>query len=69
MVMLAIYDQFIVPFLCRRTGYANGITHLQCIGIGFASMILASVIAAVVSQPPRRQPGFEPGAGTERPLC
>ncbi|KAJ1271663.1 hypothetical protein BS78_06G143700 [Paspalum vaginatum] len=50
MVMLAIYDRFIVPFLRRRTGYASGITHLQRIGIGFASMILASVIAAVVER-------------------
>ena len=50
MVMLAIYDRFIVPFLRRRTGYASGITHLQHIGIGFASMILASVIAAVVER-------------------
>ncbi|KAL6903591.1 hypothetical protein ACP4OV_004404 [Aristida adscensionis] len=49
-VMLAIYDRFIVPFLRRRTGYANGITHLQRISIGFASMILASVIAAVVER-------------------
>ncbi|KAK3144404.1 hypothetical protein QOZ80_4AG0312650 [Eleusine coracana subsp. coracana] len=50
MVMLAIYDQFIVPFLRKRTGYASGITHLQRISIGFASMILASVIAAVVEK-------------------
>ncbi|KAL6652478.1 hypothetical protein ACP70R_011403 [Stipagrostis hirtigluma subsp. patula] len=50
MVMLVIYDQFIVPFLRRRTGYASGITHLQRIGIGFVSMILASVIAAVVER-------------------
>nr|CAB3487471.1 unnamed protein product [Digitaria exilis] len=46
----SIYDRFIVPFLRRRTGYASGITHLQRIGIGFASMILASVIAAVVER-------------------
>ena len=50
MVMLAIYDRFIVPFLRRRTGYSNGITHLQRIGIGFVSMILASIIAAVVER-------------------
>lgn len=50
MAMLAIYDRFIVPFLRRRTGYASGITHLQRIGMGFASMILASVIAAVVER-------------------
>jgi hypothetical protein len=50
MLMLAIYDQFIVHILRRRTGYIGGITHLQRIGIGFASMILASVIAAVVEK-------------------
>ncbi|PUZ47768.1 hypothetical protein GQ55_7G192800 [Panicum hallii var. hallii] len=50
MVMLAIYDRFIVPFLRKRTGYSNGITHLQRIGIGFASMVLASIIAAVVER-------------------
>ncbi|KAL6652481.1 hypothetical protein ACP70R_011406 [Stipagrostis hirtigluma subsp. patula] len=49
-VMLAIYDRFIVPLLRRRTGYASGITHLQRISIGFACMILASVIAAVVER-------------------
>ncbi|XP_062185679.1 protein NRT1/ PTR FAMILY 4.3-like isoform X2 [Phragmites australis] len=49
-VMLAIYDRFIVPFMRRRTGYASGITHLQRISLGFASMILAPVIAAVVER-------------------
>ncbi|CAM0904042.1 unnamed protein product [Alopecurus aequalis] len=50
MIMLAVYDQFIVPFLRKRTGYVSGITHLQRVGIGFASMLLASVIAAVVER-------------------
>jgi dipeptide/tripeptide permease len=50
MVMLAIYDRFIVPFLRKRTGYASGITHLQRISLGFACMILASVIAALVER-------------------
>ena len=50
MVMLPIYDQFLVPFLRKRTGYVSGITHLQRVGIGFASIILASVIAAVVER-------------------
>ncbi|VAI13221.1 unnamed protein product [Triticum turgidum subsp. durum] len=54
MLMLAVYDQFIVPFLRRRTGYRGGITHLQRIGIGFASMILACVIAAVVEKKMKR---------------
>lgn len=48
--MLVIYDRFIVPFLRKRTGYASGITHLQRISLGFISMILASVIAAVVER-------------------
>lgn len=50
MVMLAVYDRFLVPFLRKRTGYDSGITHLQRVGIGFASMILAAVIAAVVER-------------------
>jgi solute carrier family 15 (peptide/histidine transporter), member 3/4 len=50
MVMLAICDQFIVPFLRKHMGYASGITHLQRIGIGFASMILTSVIVVVVEK-------------------
>ncbi|KAM0877957.1 hypothetical protein ACQ4PT_035154 [Festuca glaucescens] len=50
LIMLAVYDQFIVPFLRRRTGYVGGVTHLQRIGIGFASMLLASVIAAIVEK-------------------
>ncbi|KAG0526421.1 hypothetical protein BDA96_06G144200 [Sorghum bicolor] len=50
MVMLPVYDQFLVPFLRKRTGYASGITHLQRVGIGFTSIILASVIAAVVER-------------------
>jgi dipeptide/tripeptide permease len=48
LIMLVVYDQFLVPLLRRRTGYVGGVTHLQRIGIGFASMLLASVIAAIV---------------------
>ncbi|KAI5014467.1 hypothetical protein ZWY2020_055857 [Hordeum vulgare] len=50
LIMLAVYDQFVVPFLRKRTGYVGGITHLQRIAIGFASMILAAAIAAVVER-------------------
>ncbi|CAM0901527.1 unnamed protein product [Alopecurus aequalis] len=50
MVMLFIYDQFIVRFLRRRTRYIGGITHLQRIGIGYACMVLALVIAALVEK-------------------
>ncbi|KAJ1271659.1 hypothetical protein BS78_06G143600 [Paspalum vaginatum] len=49
-VMLPIYDQFLVPFLRKRTGYVSGITYLQRVGIGFASIILASIISAVVER-------------------
>ncbi|KAF7029718.1 hypothetical protein CFC21_041400 [Triticum aestivum] len=50
MLMLAVYDQFLVPFLRRRTGYVGGVTHLQRIGIGFVTMLLASIIAAIVEK-------------------
>jgi hypothetical protein len=50
LIMLVVYDQFLVPLLCSRTGYVGGVTHLQRIGIGFASMLLASVIAAIVER-------------------
>jgi hypothetical protein len=50
LIMLAVYDQFLVPLLRRRTGYVGGVTHLQRIGLGFSSMLLASVIAAIVER-------------------
>lgn len=48
MVILIVYDRFIVPFLRRITGYVGGVTHLQRIGIGFLSTIVATGIAALV---------------------
>ncbi|XP_017700783.2 protein NRT1/ PTR FAMILY 4.3-like [Phoenix dactylifera] len=48
MVILVIYDQFIVPFARRITGYVGGITNLQRVGIGFAAMSLATCVAALV---------------------
>ncbi|CAN6373009.1 unnamed protein product [Urochloa humidicola] len=48
MVILIIYDRFIVPFLRRITGYAGGVTQLQRIGIGFLSAIVATGIASLV---------------------
>jgi dipeptide/tripeptide permease len=50
MAMLAVYDRFLVPFLRRRTGLAGGVTHLQRVGVGFVSVTLSSVIAAVVEK-------------------
>ena len=48
MVILIVYDRFIVPFLRRITGYVGGVTHLQRIGIGFLSTVVATSIAALV---------------------
>ncbi|TVU25808.1 hypothetical protein EJB05_28318, partial [Eragrostis curvula] len=48
MVILILYDRFIVPFLRRITGYVGGVTHLQRIGIGFLSATLATGVAALV---------------------
>ncbi|XP_066337039.1 protein NRT1/ PTR FAMILY 4.5-like [Miscanthus floridulus] len=48
MVILIVYDRFIVQFLRRITGYVGGVTHLQRIGIGFLSTVMATSIAALV---------------------
>ncbi|KAK3136377.1 hypothetical protein QOZ80_5BG0433040 [Eleusine coracana subsp. coracana] len=47
-LILVIYDRAIVPWLRRAMGYAGGITHLQRVGVGFASNIVALGVAAVV---------------------
>ncbi|KAF0891763.1 hypothetical protein E2562_010957 [Oryza meyeriana var. granulata] len=57
MALLPVYDRFLVPLLRRRTGYASGVTHLQRIGAGFAAVILASAIAAVVERKRKADPG------------
>ncbi|XP_047087989.1 protein NRT1/ PTR FAMILY 4.5-like [Lolium rigidum] len=48
MVILVLYDRFIVPSLRKITGYVGGVTHLQRIGIGFLSAALATGVAAIV---------------------
>ncbi|XP_010930188.1 protein NRT1/ PTR FAMILY 4.6 [Elaeis guineensis] len=50
MVILVIYDQFIVPFARRITGYVGGITNLQRVGVGFAASALATCVAALVER-------------------
>lgn len=50
MLMLAVYDWFLVPFLRRRTGYMGGISHLQRVGVGFLATAVAPAIAAVVER-------------------
>ncbi|CAL4993691.1 unnamed protein product [Urochloa decumbens] len=54
MVILIVYDRFIVPFLRRITGYVGGVTHLQRIGIGFLSATLATGVAALVEMKRRK---------------
>lgn len=54
MVILVLYDRFVVPFLRKMTGYVSGITHLQRIGIGFVATMLASVVAALVEMKRKR---------------
>uniref|UniRef100_A0ACD5X4V0 Uncharacterized protein n=1 Tax=Avena sativa TaxID=4498 RepID=A0ACD5X4V0_AVESA len=54
MVILVLYDRFIVPFLRRITGYVGGVTHLQRIGIGFLSAALATGVAALVEAKRKR---------------
>jgi hypothetical protein len=48
MVILVVYDRFIVPFLRRITGYVGGVTPLQRVGIGFLSATAATGVAALV---------------------
>ncbi|KAK8962319.1 putative peptide/nitrate transporter [Platanthera guangdongensis] len=48
LVFLVLYDLLFVPFARRITGYRNGITHLQRIGVGFLSISAAMCIAALV---------------------
>lgn len=54
MVILILYDRFIVPSLRRITGYVGGVTHLQRIGIGFLSAAVATGVAALVETKRKR---------------
>lgn len=54
MVILVLYDRFIVPSLRRITGYVGGVTHLQRIGIGFLSATVATAVAALVEAKRKR---------------
>lgn len=48
LLILPLYDRFLVPFLRRFTGHPQGITQLQRIGTGIVFSILAMVIAGFV---------------------
>jgi solute carrier family 15 (peptide/histidine transporter), member 3/4 len=50
MLILVFYDRAAVPWLRRATGRAGGVTHLQRVGVGFATNIAALAVAAVVER-------------------
>ncbi|PAN16460.1 hypothetical protein PAHAL_3G062500 [Panicum hallii] len=54
MLILVAYDRAALPWLRRATGYAGGVTHLQRVGVGFASSVMALAVAAVVEGCRRR---------------
>lgn len=54
LVILVVYDRFIVPFLRKKTAYVGGITHFQRIGIGFVATMMASMVAAIVEMKRKR---------------
>ncbi|KAL6659142.1 hypothetical protein ACP70R_003182 [Stipagrostis hirtigluma subsp. patula] len=43
LLMIVGYDRLLEPFLRWRTGYEDGITHLQSVGVGFTLNIIAAV--------------------------
>lgn len=57
MLILVVYDRAVVPWLRRATGYAGGVTHLQRIGVGFASNVVALAVAAAVEGRRRAEGG------------
>ena len=60
MLILVVYDRFLVWLLRRATGYIGGVTHLQRIGVGYVATVLASAVAALVET---RRKGVAQGSG------
>ncbi|XP_068663684.1 protein NRT1/ PTR FAMILY 4.5-like [Aristolochia californica] len=48
MILLVLYDRYLVPFARKLTGYKSGITQLQRIGVGFLFTALATSVAALI---------------------
>ncbi|XP_068647572.1 protein NRT1/ PTR FAMILY 4.6-like [Aristolochia californica] len=50
MIILPAYDRLFVPFARRLTGYKNGITPLQRVGVGFIANSLATLVAGLIER-------------------
>lgn len=50
LVLLPMYDRFLVPFMRRFSGHPQGITMLQRIGVGMLFSTSAMVVAALVER-------------------
>lgn len=50
LILLPMYDRFLVPFLRRFSGHPQGITMLQRIGVGMLFSTSAMVVAALVER-------------------
>lgn len=55
LILIPIYEKFMVPFLRAKTGHPRGITSLQRMGIGLIASIFAMTFAAVVEQARRER--------------
>lgn len=55
LVSMPIYDKIFVPFMQKRTGHPQGITHLQRLGIGFVFQIVAIGVSYFVEAKRIRQ--------------
>ncbi|GLT57969.1 hypothetical protein SLA2020_308990 [Shorea laevis] len=60
LILVPIYEQFLVPILRNRTGHRRGITSLQRIGVGLFISIFALLAAAVVEK--RRRDHSDPSS-------
>ncbi|XP_075484736.1 protein NRT1/ PTR FAMILY 8.1-like [Primulina tabacum] len=55
LILIPIYEKFMVPFLRIKTGHPRGITSLQRMGIGLVASIFAMAFAAVVEKARRER--------------
>lgn len=56
LLLVPIYEQWVVPFLRRRTGHRRGISSLQRMGLGLVVSVFAMVSGALVERNRRSDP-------------